>query len=316
MNQAFSTQQSNFQLAWDSTSLGLIQECARKYYLSMLAAGDQNGYAARQESVHLTFGILYHGALERYDHARANGDAHEAALHKAVRWTLEATWRRELGRPWASDDPNKNRYTLLRSVVWYLDQFGENDPVETVTLANGKPAVELSFRLDLGIVSSTGESIVLCGHLDRVGIFQETSWVLDRKTTKSTIGNDFFDKFKPDAQFAQYVFAAKVLWNMPVKGIIVDGAQIAVTFSRFQRGLISFTDDELAEWQRDTIHYIRMAEYYAKEQYWPMNRKSCGNYGGCPFRPICSKPPAARATWLHTSYTKRMWDPLQVRGDI
>ena len=49
------------------------------------------------------------------------------------------------GAPMEFEDTIKTRFTLLRSVVWYLEQF-ENDPCETVILADGRPAVELSFR--------------------------------------------------------------------------------------------------------------------------------------------------------------------------
>lgn len=47
------------QYAWDSTSLGWLKECPRKYQYHML-----EGWSGRGESIHLEFGILYHGALE------------------------------------------------------------------------------------------------------------------------------------------------------------------------------------------------------------------------------------------------------------
>ena len=42
---------------------------------------------------------------------------------------------------WDTDHKYKNTFTLIRSVIRYLDQY-EHDPAKTVMLSNGKPAVE------------------------------------------------------------------------------------------------------------------------------------------------------------------------------
>ena len=311
MNSSFSTINTNLQLAWDSTSLGALKECPRKYQLSII-----EGWVPRRESVHLTFGLHYHAALERYDHARAEGASHDEATIKALRYALEVTWNRELSRPWLSDDPNKNRWTLVRTIAWYLDQF-ESDPLKTVVLKNGKPAVELSFRLELDYKSKlTDEKFILCGHLDRVVEFNEQIYVADRKTSKNTIGTDFFDKYSPDNQFSVYTLAMQIIYSLPTAGLIVDAAQVAVTFSRFQRGFVPRHQAQLDEWYRDLGFWLTAAQLHAQAGYWPLNDKSCNNWGGCPYRGICSKAPSVREEWLKADFHKRTWDPLQVRGDI
>lgn len=162
----------------------------------------------------------------------------------------------------------------------------------------------------------TVEPFVLCGHLDRIGTLGDDTFILDRKTTKQTISSDFFAKYSPDNQFSTYTLAGKIAFGLPVQGIIVDAAQVAVTFSRFERGLVERKDDQLDEWYKDFGIYMKMAEFYATQGYWPQNDKSCGNYGGCPFRPICAKAPSMREEWLSHGYVPRVWDPLRVRGDI
>lgn len=309
-NGAFHPDKPMLQIYWDSTSLGTFKECPRKYLLTMIM-----GRAPRKESVHLTFGILYHSGLEKYDHERASGKSHEESVASAVRYTLDKAWNRKLGRTWISDDPNKNLETLIRTIVWYLDQF-ENDPLKTVILANGKPAVELSFKFQTDHFTADGIPFMLCGHLDKIAELDDTAYVVDHKTTKNTIGEDFFSKFSPDNQFSLYAFAAKVAYGQPVKGIIVNGAQIAVNFSRFQRSPIIRTEDFLTEWYQDTGFFLKQAEACASASYWPGNDKACGNYGGCPFRPICSKPPSVRTQWLQSMFVERKWDPTVSRGDI
>src|SRR5712664_2260577 len=116
-NPSFSAGQSGLQIAWDSTSMGALKKCPRFYQLSII-----EGWAPRQESVHLRFGILYHSALEKYHRARTDGMDYETAVRLTVRWVMCETWNHELNRPWSTEDPNKNRYTLVRSIVWYLEK--------------------------------------------------------------------------------------------------------------------------------------------------------------------------------------------------
>jgi len=311
MNSSFSSTLPNLQLAWDSTSLGALKECPRKYYYSII-----QGWSPRVESVHLTFGQYYHSALEAYDHAKFAGATHDEATVKAVRRALQDTWNKTLNRPWTSDIKEKNRETLVRTVVWYLEQFKE-DPLQTVRLANGKPAVELSFRFESGVTAPTGENYLLCGHLDRVAMMGDDGWILDRKTSKYSIdGSEYFERYSPDNQMSMYDFAGKIVYNLPIRGVIVDAAQVLITLSRFRRGTVPRTDSTRNEWFNTTTYYIKMAASYVQDNFWPMNDKSCGMYGGCPFRPICGRAPEVREQWLQATFKKRIWDPLQVRGDI
>ena len=310
-NTAFSPDIPQLQVAWDSTSMGTFKECPQKYFYSIV-----EGWQPKATSVHLVFGQHYHKALERYDHSKARGATHDQACLDAMQQAMEDSWDYTLGKPWFSDHPQKNRYTLVRTVVWYLEQF-KDDPFTTVILANGKPAVELSFRMELPFVAPTGVHFMLSGHLDRLAKMQDGEpFILDRKTTSSTISQDFFRKFTPDNQFSTYILAGNIVSEQPVKRLIVDAAQIAVTFSRFERGMVDRHPSVVNEWARDLGLWLGQASAFAMAGVWPKNDKSCNNYGGCPFRGVCSKPPETREQWLNADYTKRIWDPLQVRGDI
>lgn len=293
------------QYAWDSTSLGWLKECPRKYQYHML-----DGWVGRGESIHLEFGILYHEALEHYELYRFNGFDHDGALHLVVKDTLHRTWRD--GKPWrgakdlSPDDKAslKCRENLIRTIVWYLDKF-QNDPAKTrMHPISGKPMTELHFQFEID------GGYTLCGYLDRIVTFQEQPFVMDRKTTTSTLGSYYFDQYDPDNQMSLYTVASQVAFHTPVKGVIVDAAQIAVGFSRFVRSFVFKTSDQIDEWMRDLQMWLRQALIYAEIGYWPMNDKSCHKYGGCPFREICSKSPSVREKFLETSFERRAWNPL------
>lgn len=309
-NKAFHPTNRFLQLAWDSVSLGAFKMCPRYYQYTII-----DGYSARSMSVHLFFGIVYHAALERYEHARASGQDFDQGVYAAVRYAMEQTWDRASGKPMWFDHDIKDRFTLVRSVVWYLEQF-KDDPLATVILATGKPAVELSFRMETTHQASDGSPFALCGHLDRLAGDEMGLWVVDKKTTTQTLGDYYFRGFSPDNQFTLYTLAAKVVYGTPVKGVVNDAVQIAKGFSRYERRAIPRTEAQLDEWYKDLGLWFKLAEWYAQNQYYPLNDKSCGQYGGCPFRSICSKPPSIRQKWLDAEFTKRVWDPLTTRGDV
>lgn len=300
------------QFAWDSTSIKLAEECLRKYQYKMI-----EGWTPFDGSPHLRFGSVYATALEHFYKHRAEGFSHEDALCEVVHEAMIATWDHDLdsegnripdtGKVWTSSHNLKTRENCIRTIVWYLENF-RDDSAEVVILADGKPAVEHSFALPVD------DDIIFTGHLDRLVNYADNLMVMDQKTTGSTISSRYFDQFKPDVQMSMYTFAGKIIYGLPVKGVIIDAAQIAVGFSRFERGITMRTDSELQEFYETTMHTIRNAQTATALGYFPMNRTSCDKFGGCEFRKVCSKSPEVRKNFLRADFELGpRWDPLKAR---
>lgn len=311
MNKSFDAE--GVQFAWDSTSLKLAEACLRKYYYKLIM-----GWQPERKSVHLLFGGWYASALESYYKYVADGMSQDEALVEVVSDALTETWVFDTdeagepipdsGAPWQSDHNTKTRENLIRTIVWYIDQFGDDDTCHTVILSTGKPAVEHSFRLE------ADGNIILCGHLDRLVEYGNQIFVQDQKTTGSTITSRFFDGFNPDSQMSLYTFASKAIFGVPIKGIMIDAAQIAVGFTRFERGFTFRDDGQLNEWYENSMYHIEKARQATRDNHFPLNPSACGMYGGCEFRHICSKAPSVREQFLKGDFVQgKRWDPLEVR---
>lgn len=300
----WSTKVLNLQIAWDSTSMRTLQECPWKYYLSQI-----HGYTSREFRAPLTYGILMHRGAETYHKAKAEGQEYEEAVRTTVQFALRDGT--ELNQ---SDDNTRTRFTLVRALVWYLTQF-KDDPAETYILANGKPAVELSFRVALELDSPDGIPYLWCGHIDRLVHYMKSISVSDLKTSAYALSDKWFQRFKTSGQISGYMFASKIILpDEPAKQAIIDGVELKVNFNRYKRGLAHRTDDQLHEWAENTLDWIRAAERYAEADKWPMNLESCDKYGGCPFqKDVCSRDPSTRKTWLEGLFNKVHWNPLENR---
>ena len=303
----------NLPRAWDSTMLGLAKTCWRKFYYIIILGYRPTGFAA-----HLAFGIAYHKALETFDKDKAKGATYDEAVNNAIRFCLSYGWRDIHGvfHPYDAlytTEPTKTRDTLVRAVVWYLDQF-KDDPAEMVILASGEPAVELSFKLNLTMDTPDGSPFILCGHLDRLVTLDDHYYFTDRKTTKSQLGAYYWASFTPNNQMSLYYAASQLILQEPARGGIIDGVQLGVNFARFARHIIQRTPGQQEEWLKDTYHWLDLATKYAAEDYWPMNDTACSDFGGCPFRSICSKDPKVRQGFLeHEGFAKEQWNPLVSR---
>lgn len=321
--------------AWDNTAISLLKECPRKFLYSMV-----QGWRPKHAAAPLAFGGFLHEALEFYDRLRVSGAEHAEAQAKTVHEFLLRTVTREQGRleeratpegvtqvfvpdPSGPDtsltfwfgDNVRTRQTLIRSIIWYTEQFcATGDPLQTVTLSGGKPALEVSFRFELPLTSPDGEPYLYSGNIDKIAKMGEDYYVQERKHTASTISFDYFNRFSPDGQTAGYQAAAEILLGAPVHAVIIDATQVAVNFSRVHRHIATKSPAVVNEWLQNTLDWIRLAEHFAKSNTWPMNETACHKFSGCQFRAVCSRDPAMRPTLLESNFHKSPWNPLHIRG--
>ena len=275
----------------NASTFQVFKQCPRKYLYGVLLAQGKG-----EDNPDLRFGTLVHAAKAVFEHNRARGMSHDEALQGAFRYLLHETWNHALAKPGFADDPLKNRTTLLRTFVWYVDQY-RDDACETARLPSGKPAVEIGFEFDSGCVGLGGEQITFVGTLDRIVRFNGATFVADTKTSASarflTAQN-----YTPDGQFSLYVAAASVCFGIEADGILLDGIAVGPNSTEFRREIVPRPRGVIEEWLRDQRVWLRgLTEAFAANS-WPQNDAACGLYGGCRFRGVCGATPELRADTL------------------
>lgn len=314
---------TNIQFAWDSVSVTSGLACWRRYQYQIILGLTPN---SPSYAIALVFGILFHKGLEFYHKAKAEGKDHDAATHDAVSrlLALPATASlpidEDIDELAAGHDPDEDdgitlrnskirtRYYLFRALVWYLEHYA-NDPVETIILPSGAPAVELSFRLPLDI-SIAGTPLLLCGHIDRGVIYNGQNFAGDYKTTKS-LTKQFFGMFDLSHQMTGYTVAGSAIFATSAHGCMIDGVALQVGQVKLLRNFTRRTKGQIEEYLQTLKWVTSQAVRHYEENDYPMNTSSCYF---CDFKEICKQPPEYRERFIRQHFTSRPgWNPLENR---
>lgn len=222
----------------------------------------------------------------------------------------------ETHRHWLPTDKVKNRVSLVRAVIWYIEEQPEDMDqagLKPYAFPDGRPAVELSFKIPLDLKTPFGESYILAGHMDSI---METSdgterFITDNKTTKKPMGKAFFAGYNPSVQVQLYDIAGSILYpSLNIRGVAIEGAQILSDGARFGIQPFPQTEAQREESLTNILDWIKIAEGYAMKGHWPMATANCWL---CPFKSICSKDPEVREMFLRADFEVRKWNPLEER---
>lgn len=303
----FSAHNPRLQISWSPHDLETYMQCPRRYFYSVIER-----WRPKVLSNDMLFGRCINDGTGKYEELRLSGASHQMALRYAVRLVLRLSRGGQTdersGEVLKSldegDDTAKNRHAAVRCLIWWAEEKGKNDPLAPALLPNGKPAIEVSFKFPLDISSPYGEQYIISGRLDKIVTIAEGELPLERKTTKSSLGMRYWDRFSPNVQISTYALATQIVLNEPQMGVLVEAFQSAKTASSFDRKTVPRTREYMDEYAAEMAYWIKRAEQDAQAGRWPKNEATCGLYGGCPFQGICRKSPGVRDRYLEGNFQR------------
>lgn len=313
---------NDYVLQIDNTSLETFNTCPRSAYYRLVRG------RVTPTSAALQYGSAIHAGLERW---YSTVDSDFSDQQREVMMLEDAV--ADFGdfdsgfNEWRT--PDRACDTLQK----YIRHYGEED----FDILDDH--VETPFSLPLGVVpfdgfvkaeyidkpiGATPEGLV---HVDGIHVYwtgkidlcvkrQGAHWIVDHKTT-SMLGPTFWEHFHLSNQTIGYVWAANQMFGERFAGLGVNCIASRKptktgTPTEFHRQYFPYRDDQVEEWETNTMHLV--ADFLAnlRRDYFPMTTAWCmGKYGKCKYHDVCTLPLAQRDSLLYSDiYSDNTWTPL------
>lgn len=303
----------------NSSSLSLIQTCARKTFYSL-----KEGWRSKALSPPLVFGSAIHKALEVfYSHTKnersfpQNFDeiapllahGHEAPephfLYEALLAFVKAAQPLNM-----LPDTDKRS---IASGVWTLCHYFKtyiNDAYVIFSDERG-PMVERTFSFPY--YEDREVRIELFGTIDFALKNEATGEVLvgDHKTA-SQMGSDFLNRVKPNHQYTGYLIGAQNCLGIASENFLINGIQVKPKPMTARGGPPTFTRQITRRSQQDFDEFrdvllwaVRSYLRWEETETWPLGVvDACSSWGGCGYLEVCSAPNSLRQNILEAKHTR------------
>jgi len=294
--------EGNIQLIWNPSQFDDIQKCEYYYKLRNIDRWGKPRLAATPAG----FGTAVHAILSKYDASISNltlaGFSRQQVWEKAQRIALMDA---ALEAPKMIDNTDKRRTpeALIRTVIWYTEQYKDDNMTTLLLEGPDGPIPALEVRIP---PTPLNDRYYWGGIIDKIGVIDEKNYIVDRKTTTTTVDSSYFvNRFTPDNQITGYMWSLQEGLGIEIAGFIIEAIQLMADSCRIVRFPVPRNPQQIEDWKFNAIKTMERAEYCAKDNYWRDQFPSCSLYGGCEFRGICSVAKSLHNAYLESSFIKR-----------
>lgn len=303
----------------NSSSLSVIQECMRKAQYSLKekwTSAEEPSTTVYGSAIHKALEIFYKGdpaerklpsldQLELMSYGHLLPHEENDLLLRAFRGFLE---RAEALKALPTED--KHSLQSGAYLMWHYFKTYLDDPYVAYVDAQG-PFVEREFTFRL--FEAHNLTIDYFGTIDLVVQNTQTGAILvtDHKTT-SIVGNDFYNRLKPNHQYTGYLLGARTVYGLQTNEFFVNALQKkakpvkpATPGPHFPRQITARDEADFEEFKDTVVSSVVSYVAAMKSDVWPLgNVNSCSMYGGCKYLSICSAPKQMRENILSAKYKK------------
>lgn len=249
-----------------------LHSCPRRFLLEKLTADDSND---ETDNVDFLYGHAVGAGVQNYAHTKDTRNA---------LWDAFTSWRGDL----LLEIPKKKKsfwYAAI-AIMKFAGSVGELlEDWEIAVLSDGKPAIELAFRLDLD------NGYYYMGHIDAIlwHPSRHQFMVLELKTTGFNTVDDA--QYKNSAQALGYSLIVDILATLHN----ADAGNYEVLYLVYKAGSMEWeaipfvkSRQQRASWLFQLRLDCTMLDMYRQMQYFPTYGESCYNFfRQCEFFGIC-----------------------------
>ncbi len=272
---------------FDFSMLNLFRQCPRKFEERML----HHLVPINREEYVQAFGSAGHAGLAAW---------YETGSATLMDKAFMDTWM-----PFEGQD-KKGVRTMVRGLT-IMRQYREKYPREREPFAFTSPKyIEVGFAVELG-------DFIYCGKMDgapRWHLGFEGFIVLENKFS----GSKGYLTTNPNHQIDGYIWGVSQLTGETAVGAYFN--QIyhtgkALDGNDFVRELTRRSQEDLDDWERNTLVWMKNVNTCIKKGFFPKNTNSCGAFWrACEYTMLCTcSDPTQRQLYRDTLYRQEMWNP-------
>lgn len=305
----------------NNSSLGIILACGRKSWYSL-----ERKLTGMSDSPPLVFGTAIHAGLEVFyseppenrtipANFREIADDIAYGTKSVADYESEHFLFRALARFLEKAEPlNVLTQSDKRSPatgVWLLTNYFEthiNDQYVVYSDAAGPMTERMASHV---IYEDESLVIELFGTIDVVLRDTVTGQIMpgDHKTA-SQLGNDFYNRLKPNHQYTGYIVLAREALGLDVNYFLVNALQVKErpktargSGPNFARQITTRDSADIAEFTRTVYWAVTSYLLWQGSGFWPMGQvNECSSYGGCQYLDVCSAPTELRENIINARY--------------
>lgn len=249
-----------------------FMECNRKYHYSY-----NLGLDLKKQKIPLLVGTAVHKFLETWYNTQDRSTDERLKESKAI--LVDAINQHvDKGNPLEVEMMSGVLQDTTELCTQYVQTYGTKDNVTVI-----EPEV-------------FGRAPLLNNHwliflTDAVIRYNGSLWLMENKTT-SRMGPGFIESFSLDHQPICYVYGARKITGLPIKGVLLNvmRKKSKYTSIAFQRETILITAHQIGNTVKTLSRIASDIESRdpTSDYDWPQNTNACSNWGRCQFWDICA----------------------------